>query len=82
VPDKEVEVLHWNGVIFVALAEQACKGIFGRGVLLDYARWAKQQNITYDAFSTHSVTIDDLARVAHAQGEHNSTLTWHCLLRL
>lgn len=49
--------------------DQARKGIFGRGVLLDYARWAERQGISIHAFSTQSVTVDELEAVVSAQGE-------------
>ena len=50
-------------------ADQARKGIFGRGVLLDYARWLEEQGRSADAFSTHNVTTAELDAIASAQCE-------------
>lgn len=52
----------------IGLSQWAKQGITGRGVLLDYARWAEKQDIKYDAFSEHIATADDLDAVAKDQG--------------
>ncbi|KAI9695233.1 MAG: hypothetical protein M1820_008805 [Bogoriella megaspora] len=43
-------------------------GVVGRGVLLDYALYARKHNITYDPFSAHRITVDELEAVAREQG--------------
>ncbi|ETS83644.1 hypothetical protein PFICI_05520 [Pestalotiopsis fici W106-1] len=43
-------------------------GVVGRGVLLDYYAYAQARGITYDAMSRHVITIEDLEKVAAAQG--------------
>ena len=40
----------------------------GRGVLLDYAAWAKSQNITPALRATTEITVTDLEAIAGAQG--------------
>lgn len=42
-------------------------GIAGRGVLLDYARWAAAQGIAYSPGERHEITAADLQAVAAAQ---------------
>lgn len=42
-------------------------GIVGRGVLLDYARWAEDQQKSYDCFSAHAITVDDLEKIIASQ---------------
>ena len=42
-------------------------GIVGRGVLLDYASWAEENNITVDHFSTHPITATTLKAIAARQ---------------
>lgn len=46
----------------------AQKGIAGRGILLDYARWMDAQNRSIDAFSSQSFSASDLDAVAESQG--------------
>lgn len=43
-------------------------GIVGRGVLLDFARWAQSQGIAYDPASSYKITIDVLEKVANWEG--------------
>ncbi|KAK9327199.1 hypothetical protein V1520DRAFT_329343 [Lipomyces starkeyi] len=43
------------------------KPIAGRGILLDYRSWAKENGINYDAFSTHRITLKDLLACAESQ---------------
>lgn len=43
-------------------------GLVGRGVLIDYKRWADEQGIKYNPFDAHRITIDEIERVAKAQG--------------
>ena len=40
----------------------------GRGVLLDYASWAKEKGIEYSAASKHLISEKDLDQIAAAQG--------------
>ena len=43
-------------------------GIAGRGVLLDYCKWATSQNLAgYDLMSNHKITATNLETVAKAQ---------------
>ena len=53
-------------VLGIQVAAQ--KGIAVRGVLLDWARWMDSQNKTFDAFSSTSITADELDAVAEWQG--------------
>ncbi len=46
----------------------ARRGIAGRGVLLDYRRWAQSQGIEYVAGSRHEISVSDLQAVAQEQG--------------
>jgi len=43
-------------------------GIVGRGVLLDYSRWAEKQGIKYSPIERHSISEKDLEAVAAWQG--------------
>ncbi|KAL5322038.1 hypothetical protein ACEPPN_010006 [Leptodophora sp. 'Broadleaf-Isolate-01'] len=43
-------------------------GVVGRGVLLDYAAWAKSQGITPALRATTEITVTDLEAIASAQG--------------
>jgi hypothetical protein len=47
-------------------------GIVGRGVLLDYARWADEQGIDPAIFSPTTITVDVLEKIAASQ--NNTTL--------
>lgn len=53
-------------VLGIQMAAQ--KGIAGRGVLLDYARWMDDQNKSIDAFTSQSFFAADLEAVAESQG--------------
>ncbi|KAI9246769.1 hypothetical protein BY458DRAFT_527671 [Sporodiniella umbellata] len=44
------------------------RGIIGRAVLLDYARWAETHRPDFDPFRPHKVTVAELDKVAEAQG--------------
>ncbi len=46
----------------------ARRGIAGRGVLLDYRRWALGNNISYSPGQPHRITVAELEAVAQAQG--------------
>jgi kynurenine formamidase len=46
----------------------ARRGIAGRGVLLDYQRWAASQGITYSPGERHEITAAALQATADAQG--------------
>ncbi|KAI6784013.1 uncharacterized protein J7T54_004559 [Emericellopsis cladophorae] len=39
-------------------------GIVGRGVLLDYARYAERNNIQYSPMSNHAITVKELKKIA------------------
>ncbi len=46
----------------------ARRGIAGRGVLLDYRRWALAQGLTYSPGERHEITVDALRETARVQG--------------
>jgi kynurenine formamidase len=46
----------------------ARRGIAGRGVLIDYRRWAEGQGINYSPGTTHQITVTELRAAADAQG--------------
>ena len=52
----------------IGMQHWAKHGICGRGVLLDYARWADTHGIEYSTFSNHYVTLDTLKKIACEQG--------------
>ncbi|KAH7141878.1 putative cyclase-domain-containing protein [Dactylonectria macrodidyma] len=43
-------------------------GVIGRGVLLDYASWAKKRGVTYSAASKHCISHEDLENIAKEEG--------------
>ncbi|GAA5929527.1 uncharacterized protein JCM15063_004174 [Sporobolomyces koalae] len=44
-------------------------GIVGRGVLIDYARWARQNGVKYDpCLESHAVPLDVIREIATQQG--------------
>lgn len=43
-------------------------GIVGRGVLLDYVRYAEKKGIKYDVMTRHQITVDELEEMAKDQG--------------
>ncbi|CAO3691165.1 unnamed protein product [Rhizopus stolonifer] len=58
----------------------ARRGIVGRAVLLDYARWVAKNRPEYSPFERLEVTVDELDQVAAAQGvefEHGDILLIH-----
>jgi hypothetical protein len=46
----------------------ARRGIAGRGVLLDWSRWADERGIAYAPGERHEISVADLRAVAAAQG--------------
>lgn len=42
-------------------------GLVGRGVLIDYKKWADEQGLKFDLFDAHRITIDEIEKVAKAQ---------------
>jgi hypothetical protein len=46
----------------------ARRGIAGRGVLIDYRRWAEGQGITYSPGDRHEIGVADLQAAAEEQG--------------
>ncbi|KAJ3343904.1 U4/U6-U5 snRNP complex subunit dib1 [Gonapodya sp. JEL0774] len=50
------------------IAAWAQKGIAGRGVLLDYRRWALKNGIEYSPGSNHEITLENLKKVAEDEG--------------
>lgn len=51
----------------IGLQHWAKEGICGRGVLLDYVKYAERHGITYSTFSDHSISLDVLKDVAREQ---------------
>lgn len=45
----------------------ARRGIVGRGILLDYVRWAQQQQISYSPGSNHLITVAEIEAMAQEQ---------------
>ena len=43
-------------------------GIVGRGVLLDYVRYAEKKGIKYDVMTKHEITVDVLDEIAKDEG--------------
>ncbi|KAI7889104.1 putative cyclase-domain-containing protein [Mucor mucedo] len=52
----------------LGIHHMARKGIAGRAVLLDYARWARVHKPDYDPFVRYEITVQDLDEIAKAQG--------------
>jgi hypothetical protein len=52
----------------LAIHHMARRGIAGRAVLLDYGRWAAKHNPTFDPFERYEISVDELDKVASAQG--------------
>jgi hypothetical protein len=46
----------------------ARRGIAGRGVLIDFARWAEQQGLAFDPGARSEITVEQLQAAAAAQG--------------
>ncbi|KAK5048529.1 hypothetical protein LTR84_005619 [Exophiala bonariae] len=51
----------------IGIQEWAREGICGRGVLLDYVRYATKKNIQYSTFSDHSIPLAVLIEIAAEQ---------------
>ncbi|KAL5040846.1 hypothetical protein BDW71DRAFT_201842 [Aspergillus fruticulosus] len=43
------------------------KAIAGRGILIDYPSWASEQNLPYDAMSTHPIGVDEIEQIIAAR---------------
>ena len=70
-PEKEgMEAWYAGPSITTKLGTQAwCKhGIIGRGVLLDYLRWAQANERTYDLLGDYPIPVEELQACAEAQG--------------
>ncbi|KAI9494490.1 hypothetical protein BDB00DRAFT_761891 [Zychaea mexicana] len=52
----------------LGIHHMARRGIAGRAVLLDYARWAEKQGKTINPLTRHEYTVDELDQVAKDQG--------------
>lgn len=48
---------------------QACAkhGIVGRGVLIDFAKWAQHKGINFDPFERYAITLDQIKEIAKFQ---------------
>lgn len=53
--------------IRIGMQEWAREGICGRGVLLDYVRYATRKGIQYSTFSDHSIPLSTLLEIATEQ---------------
>jgi len=68
IPDYE-DVIGPSPTTVLGIQQAADKTIVARAVLLDFAGWAKTQNLTYDALtSNYSITTTQLDAVAAWQG--------------
>lgn len=64
----------------LAIHHMSRRGIAGRAVLLDYARWATENNPAFNPFKRSEITVQELDKVAEAQGvqfEHGDILLIH-----
>ncbi|KAG1314861.1 hypothetical protein G6F64_001124 [Rhizopus arrhizus] len=52
----------------LAIHHMARRGIAGRAVLLDYARWAEKNRPDFNPFERDEITVEELDQVAAAQG--------------
>ena len=52
----------------IGVGHWAAEGIAGRGVLIDYAAWAKKRGIAVNALSRHTVPLDDVLSIAKECG--------------
>lgn len=48
-------------------ADIAQRGLVGRGVLLDWRRYAEKKGIDYSPFQQHAITLEELLEVAETQ---------------
>lgn len=48
----------------IGIHHWAREGITGRAVLIDYVSWAEKQDITYSAFSLHTIKLQDILSIA------------------
>ncbi|KZO89793.1 hypothetical protein CALVIDRAFT_491381 [Calocera viscosa TUFC12733] len=48
----------------IGIGHWAQKGIVGRGVLLDYVKYAAKHNLKYDVFSNHAITTEVVQAMA------------------
>lgn len=62
------EVIGPNPTSVLGIQMAAQKGIAGRGVLLDYARWMDHRGAAIDAFTSQTISVADLDAVAQFQG--------------
>lgn len=44
------------------------RGVYGRGVLLDYFRWCQEKGKTYKLIGDHEIDVDDLQKCAEDEG--------------
>ncbi|KAK9366200.1 hypothetical protein V1509DRAFT_296348 [Lipomyces kononenkoae] len=47
----------------IGIQHWAKQGIVGRGILVDYASWAKEKGIKYSSFSLHIITLAEIKAV-------------------
>ncbi|KEF63826.1 uncharacterized protein A1O9_01804 [Exophiala aquamarina CBS 119918] len=72
--DDEIEMntqsgSQWDGFREHPVAKWSKRGgIVGRGILLDYSRWAESQGIRYSPIERHAISEKDLEAVATWQG--------------
>ncbi|KAL1926645.1 hypothetical protein VTP01DRAFT_5540 [Rhizomucor pusillus] len=52
----------------LGIHHMARRGIAGRAVLLDFARWAEKHRPDFDPLQRHEVTVEELEQVAKEQG--------------
>ncbi|KAJ7190087.1 hypothetical protein GGX14DRAFT_606520 [Mycena pura] len=62
------DIMAPGGSSTLGIQNAAQKGIAGRGILLDWARWMDSKHATFDAFNATTISTADLDAVAAFQG--------------
>ncbi|KAF2998163.1 hypothetical protein E8E13_002909 [Curvularia kusanoi] len=53
-----------SGNTRIGMQHWAREGIFGRGVLIDYASWAEEKGVRYSAMEFHEIKLKDILHIA------------------
>ncbi|KUL90991.1 hypothetical protein ZTR_00840 [Talaromyces verruculosus] len=64
--DDVKEGKFYNGTV-IGIDGWSGKAIAGRGVLIDYASWIREQNISYDAMGRHAISAEDIKTIMVAK---------------
>ncbi|KAL1955775.1 hypothetical protein VTO42DRAFT_8095 [Malbranchea cinnamomea] len=65
---KGHDIMGPNANLKCSVHHWAQHGIAGRGVLLDYRSYAKDNGINYDPYTPHAITFEELQKCGKAQG--------------